>query len=82
MRGVRKTSEGVSLLAVKVGFLLWWLFIFCGHYASDSPYIIIVCMRIHGSSFLRKRRPLHGLQKDKQCLSFCLTLQHAVIARR
>ena len=55
MRGVRKTSEGVLLLAVKVGFLLWWLFVFCGRYAPDSPYIIIVCVRIHGSSFLRKR---------------------------
>ena len=50
-----KTSKAVLLLAVKVGFLLWWLFIFCGRYASDSPYIIIVCVRIHGSSFLRKR---------------------------
>ena len=29
-----------------------------------------------------KMRPLHGLQNDKLCLSFCLTLQHAVIARR
>ena len=58
MRGVRKTSEGVLLLAVKVGFLLWWLFVFCERYAPDSPYIIIVCVRIHGSSFLRKRRHL------------------------
>ena len=55
MRGVRKTSEGVLLLAVKGGFLLWWLLGFCGCYESDLPYIIIVCVRIHGSSFLRKR---------------------------
>ena len=48
----------------------------CGveHYWSMCRPIVV--------SSATNMRPLHGLQNDKMCLSFCWTLQRAVIARR